>query len=278
MTMKNQGQFVPEALYETLTARPFVIAGPCVLESFELALETAHAVKEAAAAANLAAIFKSSYDKANRTSEKGFRGPGIHKGLEWLARIREEVNLPVITDIHDPEEAKIVGSVADILQIPAFLCRQTNLLHAAGNTGKIVNVKKGQFLAPWDMGPVVDKIRSTGNTKIMITERGASFGYNNLVVDMRSFPVMREIGVPVIMDATHSVQLPGGQGTCSGGDRRHVPTLAKAAVAAGAHGVFLECHPNPDKALCDGPNSWPLAELERLLGDLAKLWSITYAR
>ncbi|CAK7014375.1 MAG: 2-dehydro-3-deoxyphosphooctonate aldolase [Desulfovibrio sp.] len=277
MTMQ-QGIFSPDALYETLTARPFVIAGPCVLESFELALETAHAVKEAAAAANLTAIFKSSYDKANRTSEKGFRGPGIRKGLEWLVRIREEVNLPVITDIHDPAEASIVGSVADILQIPAFLCRQTNLLHAAGKTGKIVNVKKGQFLAPWDMGPVVDKLRSTGNGRIMVTERGASFGYNNLVVDMRSFPVMREIGVPVIMDATHSVQLPGGQGVCSGGDRRHVPTLAKAAVAAGAHGVFLECHPDPDNALCDGPNSWPVAELDHLLRDLAKLWSVTYAR
>lgn len=278
MTMLDQGRFAPETLYETLSARPFVIAGPCVLESFELALEVAHAVKEAAAAANLTAVFKSSYDKANRTSEKGFRGPGINKGLEWLARIREEVNLPVITDIHDPEEARIVGSVADILQIPAFLCRQTNLLHAAGKTGKVVNVKKGQFLAPWDMGPVVEKIRSTGNMKVMVTERGASFGYNNLVVDMRSFPVMREIGVPVIMDATHSVQLPGGQGTCSGGDRRHVPTLAKAAVAAGAHGVFLECHPDPDKALCDGPNSWPVADLKTLLDDLARLWSITYAR
>ena len=276
--MLDQGRFAPETLYETLSARPFVIAGPCVLESFELALEVAHAVKEAAAAANLTAVFKSSYDKANRTSEKGFRGPGINKGLEWLARIREEVNLPVITDIHDPEEARIVGSVADILQIPAFLCRQTNLLHAAGKTGKVVNVKKGQFLAPWDMGPVVEKIRSTGNMKVMVTERGASFGYNNLVVDMRSFPVMREIGVPVIMDATHSVQLPGGQGTCSGGDRRHVPTLAKAAVAAGAHGGFLECHPDPDKALCDGPNSWPVADLKTLLDDLARLWSITYAR
>lgn len=278
MTMQDQGQFAPEALYEALAARPFVIAGPCVLESFELALEVAYAVKEAAAAANLTAVFKSSYDKANRTSEKGFRGPGITKGLEWLARIREEVNLPVITDIHDPEEAEIVGRVADILQIPALLCRQTNLLHAAGNTGKIVNVKKGQFLSPWEMGAVVEKVRSTGNMKIMVTERGASFGYNNLVVDMRSFPVMREIGVPVIMDATHAVQLPGGQGTCSGGDRRYVPALAKAAVGAGAHGVFLECHPDPDKALCDGPNSWPTAELKTLLGDLAKLWSITYAR
>lgn len=278
MSIGERGRFAPEALYETLAARPFIIAGPCVLESFELALETAHTVKKAAAAANLTAVFKSSYDKANRTSEKGFRGPGIDQGLEWLARIREEVDIPVITDIHDPEDAKRAGSVVDILQIPAFLCRQTNLLHAAGRTGKIVNVKKGQFLAPWDMGPVIEKIRAAGNEKIMVTERGASFGYNNLVVDMRSFPVMREFGVPVIMDATHSVQLPGGMGASSGGERRHVPALAKAAVAAGAHGVFLECHPSPDKALCDGPNSWPAAELETLLRDLAKLWSVTYAR
>lgn len=270
--------FHPGTLYETLSSGPFVIAGPCVLESYELALETARAVKKAAAAANLMAVFKSSYDKANRTSEKGFRGPGLDKGLEWLARIREDVGLPVITDVHDPAEAEEVGRVADILQIPAFLCRQTNLLHAAGKTGKIVNVKKGQFLAPWDMKQVVEKIRATGNGNVMVTERGASFGYNNLVVDMRSFPVMREIGVPVIMDATHSVQLPGGQGSCSGGERRHVPVLAKAAVAAGAHGVFLECHPNPDEALCDGPNSWPLSQLEELLGELAKIWNITYAR
>ena len=268
----------PEALYAALCARPFVFAGPCVLESFELALETAHAVKKAAAAAGLTAVFKSSYDKANRTSVSAFRGPGIRQGLEWLARIREEVGLPVVTDIHDPQEAALVGEVADILQIPAFLCRQTNLLTAAGNTGKIVNVKKGQFLAPWDMRPLAEKVRSTGNGKLLLTERGASFGYNNLVVDMRSFPVMREIGAPVIMDATHSVQLPGGQGSCSGGERRHVPALAKAAVAVGAHGVFLECHPDPDKALCDGPNSWPLAQLEGLLKDLAAIWKITYER
>ncbi|MCC8194543.1 MAG: 3-deoxy-8-phosphooctulonate synthase, partial [Deltaproteobacteria bacterium] len=206
------------------------------------------------------------------------RGPGMGKGLEWLARIREETGLPVVTDVHDPEEAARAGTVVDIVQIPAFLCRQTNLLAAAAKTGKIVNIKKGQFLSPWDMRPVAEKVRGAGNNRILLTERGASFGYNNLVVDMRSFPAMREIGCPVIMDATHSVQLPGGQGTSSGGERRYVPTLARAAVAAGAHGVFLECHPDPDNALCDGPNSWPLKNLPSLLRDLAALWELTYVR
>ncbi|SBV93943.1 2-dehydro-3-deoxyphosphooctonate aldolase [uncultured delta proteobacterium] len=276
--MQTKRDMTPETLYARLCERPFVFAGPCVLESYELALETAYAVKAAAAAANLTVVFKSSYDKANRTSASGFRGPGMEKGLEWLARIREETGLPLVTDVHDPVEAAIAATVVDILQIPAFLCRQTNLLVAAAKTGIIVNVKKGQFLAPWDMGPVADKIRGAGNKKILLTERGATFGYNNLVVDMRSFPVMRAIGCPVIMDATHSVQLPGGQGACSGGDRRHVPTLAKAAVAAGAHGVFLECHPDPDNALCDGPNSWPVAQLAPLLKDLAALWELTYVR
>lgn len=274
----KHGTFSPDTLYAQLCSRPFVIAGPCVLESFSLALETAHAVKEAAAAAGLTAIFKSSYDKANRTSADGFRGPGMETGLEWLARIREETALPVITDIHDPAEAVVAGKVVDILQIPAFLCRQTNLLVAAGNTGKIVNVKKGQFLAPWDMKPVVGKLRATGNSRILLTERGTSFGYNNLVVDMRSFAVMREFGAPLVMDATHSVQIPGGRGTSSGGDRAYVPALAKAAVGAGAHGVFLECHPDPDTALCDGPNSWPTAKLATLLRDLAALWELCYGR
>lgn len=268
--------FCPEQIYTKLCSAPFVIAGPCVLESFELALETAYAVKEAASSVGLTAVFKSSYDKANRTSSDAFRGPGLKQGLEWLARIREEVGLPVITDIHTPEEADAVGQVADLLQIPAFLCRQTALLEAAGRSGKIVNVKKGQFLAPWDMGRVAEKVARTGNRKILLTERGASFGYNNLVVDMRSFPAMREFNYPVVMDATHSVQLPGAQGACSGGDRRYVPTLAKAAVAAGAHGVFLECHPDPDKALCDGPNSWPVQKLRELLQDLAALWKVSY--
>lgn len=271
--MMNQ-QFAAQELYDRLQSGPFVIAGPCVLEDLTLGLECAHALREAAATTGLFAIFKSSYDKANRTSITSFRGPGLPQGISWLARIREETGLPVITDIHEPDQAEEVGRVADILQIPAFLCRQTSLLLAAGKTGRVVNIKKGQFLAPWDLGPTVDKVKSTGNNKIMLTERGASFGYNNLVVDMRSFPVMRSFGVPVIMDATHSVQLPGGLGGCSGGERRHVPALARAAVAAGADGVFLECHPDPDKALCDGPNSWPLQKLEALLENLAALWRV----
>jgi len=265
------------ALYASLCAGRFVIAGPCVLESYELALDIAHAVKEAAANAGLTAIFKSSFDKANRTSLQSFRGPGMSRGLEWLARIREETGLPVITDIHEPHEASIVAEAVNILQIPAFLSRQTALLTAAGETGRIVNVKKGQFLAPWDMRHVHDKVAATGNRKILLTERGASFGYNNLVVDMRAFPLMKEIGVPVIMDATHSVQMPGGQGASSGGDRRMVPCLARAAVAAGADGVFIECHPEPDKALCDGPNSLRLSDLPGLLQHLSAIWSLVHA-
>lgn len=267
-----------DGLYSTLCAGRFIIAGPCVLESWELALETALAVKEAATAAGLTAIFKSSFDKANRTSLSGFRGPGMSRGLEWLARIRAETGLPVITDIHEPEEAAAVAEAVDILQIPAFLCRQTSLLTAAGQTGKIVNVKKGQFLAPWDMRHVHDKVAQTGNRKILLTERGSSFGYNNLVVDMRAFPIMRSIGVPLVMDATHSVQLPGGQGGSSGGDRRMAPCLARAAVAAGADGVFIECHPDPDKALCDGPNSLALRDLPALLQQLSDLWSLVHAQ
>lgn len=265
-------------LYKELCERRFVIAGPCVLESFELALEVAHAVKEAADAAGLVAVFKSSYDKANRTSLSSFRGPGRDQGLQWLARIREETGLPVITDIHEPAEAGAVAEVADVLQIPAFLCRQTALLEAAGRTGCIVNVKKGQFLAPWDMRHVLQKITSTGNGKVLLTERGTTFGYNNLVVDMRAFPIMADFGIPVIMDATHSVQMPGGQGASSGGDRKMVPNLARAAAAAGAHGIFLECHPDPDKALCDGPNSLALADLPHLLRQLSSIWSLIHAR
>jgi 2-dehydro-3-deoxyphosphooctonate aldolase (KDO 8-P synthase) len=265
-----------EDLYAALCAGNFVIAGPCVLESWNLALETALAVKEAASGAKLTAVFKSSFAKANRTSVSGFRGPGMARGLEWLARIREESGLPVLTDIHEPGEAADAAKAVDILQIPAFLCRQTALLTSAGQTGRIVNVKKGQFLAPWDMRHVHEKITRTGNPRILLTERGASFGYNNLVVDMRSFPLMKEIGVPVIMDATHSVQLPGGQGGCSGGDRRMVPYLARAAVAAGADGIFLECHPDPDNALCDGPNSLALRDLPALLQQLSAIWSLVH--
>jgi 2-dehydro-3-deoxyphosphooctonate aldolase (KDO 8-P synthase) len=245
-----------------------------VLESFELARDTALRVREAAEAAGLPAIFKSSYDKANRSSVAGFRGPGMERGLDWLARIREESGLPVLTDIHDPGEAARAAKVVDILQIPAFLSRQTDLLLAAGASGRIVNVKKGQFLAPWDMRGVLDKVRSSGNMKVMATERGSSFGYNNLVVDMRSFAVMREFGVPLIMDATHAVQLPGALGGASGGDRRYVPCLARAAAAAGADGIFMECHPDPDHALCDGPNSLHLKDLPALLKNLSALWSI----
>jgi 2-dehydro-3-deoxyphosphooctonate aldolase (KDO 8-P synthase) len=267
----------PETLYAKLQAVPFVIAGPCVLESYTLAEDTALAVLEAAKNAGLFAIFKSSYDKANRSSLKSFRGPGLAKGLESLARIREKTGMPIITDVHEVTEVQAVAQVADILQIPAFLSRQTSLLLAAAGSGKIVNVKKGQFLSPWDMKPVLEKVQSSGNSKILLTERGSCFGYNNLVVDMRAFPVMRSLGVPVIMDATHAVQLPGEQGSSSGGDRRYVPTLAKAAIAAGADGVFMECHPDPDKALCDGPNSLALKDLPALLHDLSALWKVCRA-
>ncbi len=263
-----------DTLYTELCTRHFVIAGPCVLESFELARETAQAVKEAAEQAGLTAVFKSSFDKANRSSSSSFRGPGLMRGVEWLARIREETGLPVITDIHEPADAAPVAEGVDILQIPALLCRQTPLLEAAARTGRVVNIKKGQFLAPWDMGNAVDKLRRAGNPRALLTERGATFGYNNLVVDMRSFTFMKEFGVPLIMDATHSAQLPGGQGTSSGGDRRMIVPLAQAAVAAGASGVFLECHPNPDKALCDGPNSLHLNDLPALLLRLAAAWRL----
>ena len=241
-------QLAPDTLYARLRQGRFILAGPCALESFEMALETAHAVAEAAEAAGLFAVFKSSWDKANRTSGKSFRGPGLGKGMEWLARIREETGLPIITDIHLPEQAAPVAEAVD--------------------------VKKGQFVAPWDMRPVKEKLEAAGNPRILLTERGSSFGYNNLVVDFRSIPIMRELGVPVVFDATHSVQLPGGRGDSSGGDRRHVPVLARAAAAAGADGVFMECHPDPDKALCDGPNSWPLHRLADLLKQLAALWSL----
>jgi 2-dehydro-3-deoxyphosphooctonate aldolase (KDO 8-P synthase) len=276
--MKTMTRSSDDDLYSLLCGRHFVIAGPCVLESWSLALETAFAVREAAANAGLTAVFKSSFDKANRTSIHGFRGPGMSRGLEWLARIREETGLPVTTDIHEPQDAAIVAQAVDILQIPAFLSRQTTLLTAAGNTGRIVNVKKGQFLAPWDMRHAHDKISAGGNGKILLTERGSSFGYNNLVVDMRSFSIMKEIGVPVIMDATHSAQLPGGQGASSGGDRRMAPPLARAAAAAGAHGVFLECHPDPDHALCDGPNSLDLTDMPLLLRQLSAIWSLVHAQ
>ncbi|MDR1359423.1 MAG: 3-deoxy-8-phosphooctulonate synthase [Deltaproteobacteria bacterium] len=266
-----------EALYALLCSRNFIIAGPCVLESYALALEVALEIKTAAAKACLPVIFKSSYDKANRSSQSSFRGPGLRTGLSWLARIREESGLPVTTDIHEPADAAAAAEVVDILQIPALLSRQTALLRAAGESGSIVNVKKGQFLAPWEMSHAAAKIADTGNAKILLTERGSSFGYNNLVVDMRAFALMKPLGYPLIMDATHAVQLPGGQGGCSGGDRRLAPPLALAAAAAGADGVFLECHPDPDRALCDGPNSLNLAAVPELLQKLSAVWNLTHA-
>ncbi|WP_272699700.1 3-deoxy-8-phosphooctulonate synthase [Desulfovibrio sp. Fe33] len=261
-------------LYQVSRSGPFILAGPCAIESREIALETAGVLAELASRLNIPIIYKSSFDKANRTSVTSFRGPGLEKGLDILAEVKRTTGLPVVTDIHHPEQAAPVAEVADVLQIPAFLCRQTDLLVAAAETGRVVNVKKGQFLAPWDMRNVVDKIRSVGNDKVWLTERGSTYGYNNLVVDMRSIPQMKAFGVPVVMDATHSVQLPGGLGGASGGQREYVSVLASAAVAAGADGVFMEVHPNPDKALCDGPNSLPLAEVERLLKRLLALWEI----
>lgn len=262
------------ALYTKLKQGHFIFAGPCALEEYAMALEVAYKVKEVSEKFQLTAVFKSSFDKANRTSAKGFRGHGMAKGLEWLAKIKEETGLPVVTDIHLPEQAEPVAEVVDILQIPAFLCRQTDLLEAAAKTKAIINVKKGQFLAPWDMEQVKNKLVSFGNEKILLTERGASFGYNNLVVDFRSLPIMQKMGVPVIFDATHSVQLPGGQGTSSGGQREFIAGLARAAAAMGVDGIFFETHPNPDKALCDGPNNLPLAQFEQMVSELVQIWNI----
>ncbi len=251
-----------------------LIAGPCVIESEGLALETAHRIAEITRALGMPYIFKSSYDKANRTSITSFRGPGVTGGLQVLQKIRDEVKVPVLTDVHLPEEATAAAAVVDVLQIPAFLCRQTDLLLAAAKTGKVVNVKKGQFLSPWEMSNVVKKLEESGTARILLTERGSSFGYNNLVVDMRSLPVMRRFGYPVIFDATHSVQLPGGGGTQSSGQREFVPTLASAAAAAGCDGFFMEVHPDPDRALSDGPNMVPLAQLKPLLERLLRLCAV----
>lgn len=241
-----------------------ILAGPCVIETQEILEQTATGLKEIAQKLNINFVFKSSYDKANRSSINSYRGPGIEKGLEMLAKIKKDFDLPIVTDIHTPDQAAIAAEVADILQIPAFLCRQTDLLVAAAKTGKIVNIKKGQFLAPEQMKPLIKKVEDSGNSNIILTDRGTTFGYNNLVSDFRAIPIMQELGYPVIFDATHSVQLPGAQGECSGGDRRFVPVLAKSAVAAGADGLFFEVHPNPDKALCDGPNMIALKDAEKL--------------
>jgi 2-dehydro-3-deoxyphosphooctonate aldolase (KDO 8-P synthase) len=249
----------------------FLIAGPCVIESAALCEEVAGRMRELCSRLGVHYIFKASYDKANRSSRSSFRGPGIDAGLKVLEDIRHKFALPVLTDVHEDTPLAEVASVVDVLQTPAFLCRQTNFIVAAASQGKPVNIKKGQFLSPWEMQNVVDKARSTGNPDIMVCERGFSFGYNNLVSDMRSLAVMRATGCPVVFDATHSVQLPGGQGSASGGQREFVPVLARAAVAAGIAGLFMETHPDPSKALSDGPNAWPLARMESLLSTLVEL-------
>lgn len=251
---------------------PFVlIAGPCMLENEKLVMETAEAIKEITTKLNVPYVFKGSFDKANRSSIFSDRGPGLEKGLEMLAKVKETFDLPVVSDIHESQQAELAGEVLDIIQIPAFLCRQTDLLVAAGKTNKVINVKKGQFLAPWDMKNVVTKLRETGNEKILLTERGTTFGYNNLVVDMRSLITMREMDVPVVFDATHSVQIPGGNGTTTGGKREFVPYLSRAAAAVGIDSIFMEVHPDPDNALSDGPNMVKLENLEEVLKPIIEI-------
>jgi len=258
--------------------RLFLIAGPCVIENERLCRQTAATLQKACSRLGIFSIFKASFDKANRTSGKSFRGVGLARGLEILGRVRTEFGVPVLTDIHHESHAAVVGEVVDILQIPAFLCRQTDLIEAAAATGQILNIKKGQFLSPQEMGQVVDKARRAGADKILVTERGTTFGYNNLVADMRSIPILQRTGCPVVFDATHSVQLPGGQGTSSGGQREFVPVLARAAVATGVAGVFMETHPDPAKALSDGPNAWPLGKMKDLLAVLKDLDALVKKR
>jgi 2-dehydro-3-deoxyphosphooctonate aldolase (KDO 8-P synthase) len=260
------------ASFEVGADRPFfLIAGPCVIESEALVIEVAGRLRDITETLGIPFIFKASFDKANRSSRSSFRGPGLEKGLEALARVRQQIGVPVLTDVHEDTPLAEVAEVVDVLQTPAFLCRQTNFIVAACSQGKPVNIKKGQFLSPWEMQNVVDKARSTGNAQIMVCERGFSFGYNNLVSDMRSLAVMRATGCPVVFDATHSVQLPGGKGDASGGQREFVPVLARAAVAAGVAGLFMETHPDPAKALSDGPNAWPLDRMGSLLTTLVEV-------
>lgn len=249
----------------------FLIAGPCVIESEALALETAGMLKEICNDLNVPFIYKSSFDKANRSSISSFRGPGIDKGLQILDKVKKYIGVPVLTDVHEDTPINEVASVVDVLQTPAFLCRQTNFIIRVCKSNKPVNIKKGQFLSPWEMQHVVAKAKSSGNEQIMVCERGASFGYNNLVSDMRSLQIMRETGAPVVYDATHSVQLPGGNNGTSGGQREFIPALARAAVAVGISGIFMETHPNPDKALSDGPNSWPLDQIKELIQSLKSI-------
>jgi 2-dehydro-3-deoxyphosphooctonate aldolase (KDO 8-P synthase) len=258
--------------FEVGPDRPFfLIAGPCVIESEELVIEVAGRLRDMTATLGIPFIFKASFDKANRSSKTSFRGPGIDAGLKALGRVRKEIGVPVLTDVHEDTPLGEVAAVVDVLQTPAFLCRQTNFIVNVASQNKPVNIKKGQFLSPWEMQNVVDKARSTGNLQIMVCERGFSFGYNNLVADMRSLAVMRGTGCPVVFDATHSVQLPGGRGDSSGGQREFVPVLARAAVAAGVAGIFMETHPDPAKALSDGPNAWPLDRMASLLSTLVQL-------
>jgi len=258
--------------------RPFLIAGPCVIESEQLVMDTAGKIAEITRSLGVPYVFKSSFDKANRTSITSFRGPGLEKGLAVLANVKRQLGVPVLTDVHTEEQAREAGTVVDVLQIPAFLCRQTDLLMAAAHTGKVVNVKKGQFLSPVEMGNAVKKVEECGNRRVILTERGSSFGYNNLIVDMRSFPIMRGFGYPVVFDATHSVQLPGGGGTKSSGQREFVEPLACAAAGAGVDGFFMEVHPNPDEALSDGPNMVPLHQLPVLLERILRICDATKPR
>jgi 2-dehydro-3-deoxyphosphooctonate aldolase (KDO 8-P synthase) len=253
----------------------FLIAGPCVIESEQLQLDVAGQLKEITGRLGINFIFKSSFDKANRTSGTSFRGPGLEAGLKVLAEVKRQIGVPVITDVHEYTPMDEVASVVDVLQTPAFLCRQTDFIQKVASAGRPVNIKKGQFLSPWEMKHVTDKARATGNPQIMACERGASFGYNNLVSDMRSLSVMRDTGCPVVFDATHSVQLPGGAGGKSGGQREFVPVLSRAAMAVGISGIFMETHPDPDKALSDGPNAWPLPKMEALLRTLVELDRVT---
>jgi 2-dehydro-3-deoxyphosphooctonate aldolase (KDO 8-P synthase) len=253
----------------------FLIAGPCVIESEQLAIDTSVALKEICGRLEIPFIYKSSFDKANRSSGASFRGPGVDEGLRILAEVKRQIGVPVLTDVHEDTEVGTVATVVDVMQTPAFLCRQTNFIHRVAAAGIPVNLKKGQFLSPWEMKNVVEKARSTGNQGIMVCERGASFGYNNLVSDMRSLAVLRETECPVVFDATHSVQLPGGQGSSSGGQREFIPVLARAAVAVGVSGLFMETHPEPDKALSDGPNAWPLGQIENLLITLKDLDAVS---
>ncbi len=263
------------AIWKNLNSprRLFLIAGPCVIESEKLCLQVAATLKNTCAALGIFYVFKASFDKANRTSAKSFRGPGLDEGLRVLAKVRAEFGVPVLTDVHTETQAAIAGEVVDILQIPAFLCRQTDLIEAAATTGQIVNIKKGQFLSPLEMYQVAEKAKRTGAKKILLTERGTTFGYHNLVADMRSIPMMKTFGCPVVFDATHSVQLPGGGGDKSSGQREFAPVLARAALAAGANGLFIETHPKPDQALSDGPNMIPLAEMPGLLRGLLKIFN-----